>query len=415
MFVIKDRVRKYYKYVYVEWTQPILSSNGTMGGDSFACNQSSVYSSCYAWCAFAESGMWHSAEGQNPPQWLSWYNPRILKINNIKINVGNGSSNPDLPNEYKIQGSDDNTNWVDVYSATNSQTSPIPLTLNIDLTSNPNRAYKYWRYYVVNVKSRNFGNASKIILDALEQQIVESTSSDYDFYVDDTIIYKTPNEIERKYYKYIDTKEPNATTEGSLTISNGIVSGFSSSNYMILPFNFIHGNNAWKVQFKVTTGTDVSSQGCICEQRYDGSYYYGLTIYIQSGTLRVRCGNGSSIFWDVDTSYSIVANTTYWIKAEFTGTQYIIYASIDGENWTTVNTLSSTTIATNDYTMYLGRRNYGTSAYSPWLGSIDFNQSFITVNNEELWHGTVIETQESTSSDYDFYEDISHIKVYKSF
>ena len=43
--------RKYYKYVTVDtpFVRPNLSNYGTMGGDSFACACSSVYSSSYGW------------------------------------------------------------------------------------------------------------------------------------------------------------------------------------------------------------------------------------------------------------------------------------------------------------------------------------------------------------------------------
>lgn len=127
-----------------------------MGGNSFAVNQSSTYNNMQAWNVFNTTSFWHSAEGT--PQWLSWYNPKALKIDSLSFSVGNGGNYPDTPKNYAIQGSNDNTNWTTVYENINTATSPIPLKLNIDLRNNPNRVFKYWRYYVSSFCGRAFGN-----------------------------------------------------------------------------------------------------------------------------------------------------------------------------------------------------------------------------------------------------------------
>ena len=177
--------RKYYKYVYEDFEQPILTSNGTMGGSNFACNQSSAYETYYAYLALSGSGsFWHSAE--SIPAWISWYNPNPLKITNLYFEVGNGSSYPDLPKEYYIQGSNDNINWTTVYSATNTTTSTIPLPINIDLSSITNNTFKYWRYYVSSVLGRSFGNMRNMKITAKEKKVIEGTAEDYDYYEDVT-------------------------------------------------------------------------------------------------------------------------------------------------------------------------------------------------------------------------------------
>lgn len=143
-----------------------------MGGDSFAVNQSSTYNNMQAWYVFNNSSWWHSAEGT--PQWLSWYNPKALKINSLSFSVGNGGNFPDTPKNYAIQGSNDNTNWITIYENTNTATSPIPLKLNIDLKSNPNRIYKYWRYYISSFCARAFGNMrNDLEFDAQEQVTIK--------------------------------------------------------------------------------------------------------------------------------------------------------------------------------------------------------------------------------------------------
>lgn len=207
MKAVKEIVRKYYKYIYEAWTQPILTANGTIGEDSFACNQSSAWNSLYAYKAFAnDSNMWHSGDGPLP-HWLEWYNPKPLKIMGITLKVGNSSTNPDLPSVYEIQNSSDGINWNTVYSATNTATT-VPTTLVVDLSTTENNCAKYWRYVVISVKGRNYGNCSEISLTATQQEIIETTEQDYDFYkdipiykvVEENNIYKAPRSWEKGQY-----------------------------------------------------------------------------------------------------------------------------------------------------------------------------------------------------------------------
>ena len=217
----------------------------------------------------------------------------------------------------------------------------------------------------------------------------------------------------RKYYKYdVDNPVYNIAKVGSITNNNGILSGFSASNYAQLPNSFVHNSQPWEIQFKVTTGSNVNTQGCICEQLFNGSKYTGLTLYIQSGTFRMRGGNGSSNIVDIDSSYSIKANTTYWFKAEFTGSKYNFYASTDGTSWTQVTSVSSNSILTDNYSMNIGRRNYSAGSY-PWLGEIDLNESYIKVNGEYFWQGVTEPIIDGSETDYDFYKDVDVYKVIK--
>ena len=371
---------KYYKYFDHGFVAPYLTYNGTMGKDKFAAKAITEYSSSYqAYMAFdnSTSSQWASSGTQNP-SWISFYNPKPLKVSSLEMRNRTSAENFTGGSVY---GSNNNTTWNKLCDYSTTITSANAYW-NIPVNS-PD-FYNYYKIEGTSMTGTNQGFTDIGIL-AQEREVVETNQSEY------------------KHY--------NIREIGTLTNNDGILSGFSSGNYAKLPNVFSHGSNSWEVQFKVTTGSDVSTQSCICEQQYNGNYY-GLTIYIQSGTLRVRCGNGSSNFWDVNTDYSISANTTYWIKAEFNGTQYILSASIDGENWTTASTISSTTIATDNYSMNIGKRNYSGYSYE-WLGSIDLNESYIKVNNELWWQGTDVLIITDPITEADFSEDVYNYNTTK--
>lgn len=172
-----NTVTKYWKYIWLPWTQPVPTSDGVMGGATFACGCSGYIADGYAYNAFS-GGLWHSAKVY--PSWLSWYNPVPIKINRIMIDVGNSSSYPDLPKNYSIQASDDGTNWITLYDGVNTDTS-FPATIDVDLSNISNNYHKYWRYYVSSGYNRTYANARNVRLYAEERSVIEGTEEDYDF------------------------------------------------------------------------------------------------------------------------------------------------------------------------------------------------------------------------------------------
>lgn len=139
------------EYPYTEpFVQPILSANGSMGGDAFACNQSAAYSSTtVAWRCFKE---WDGVSDGESERWqinsvstsnyyyIEWYNPTELLID--KLTIYNAQSNFTV-SDYILQGSNDYSSWTDIISGRNDNTAErsgweINLESNLD-------AYKYFR------------------------------------------------------------------------------------------------------------------------------------------------------------------------------------------------------------------------------------------------------------------------------
>ena len=210
--------------------------------------------------------------------------------------------------------------------------------------------------------------------------------------------YKT---IDREYYKYTTT--PNVTIVGSPTVSDGVIGGFSDANYATVPSSFPSSNN-WEIFIKFTTGNSFNSNysDILTNGRLNGGTY-SLALYTSSSNIVLALSsNGTN--WNLanQTLFTASINTTYWIKITFDGTQYVASYSTDGETFTTAYTLSSSAlIDTSVPTIFLGNNQGISNTY--FIGSIDLNESYIKINDEMWWHGTVI--SEATEADYDFYED----------
>lgn len=114
------------------WTQPVLSSNGTLGGSSFAVTQSSAYSGRNAYLAFNNntSDFWTSAgssytanaDGSTGSEYIIFYNPDKLNVSKLTFTNRSDSGRLDAPKSWSLYGSDDNSNWTLVGTYTNTNT-----------------------------------------------------------------------------------------------------------------------------------------------------------------------------------------------------------------------------------------------------------------------------------------------------
>ena len=185
----------------------------------------------------------------------------------------------------------------------------------------------------------------------------------------------------------LDLDPFNATVVGSPTVSNGVVSGFSSANYVKTPSVFAPGSSSWEFVIKFTSGSSTTAvkpivgPSALCKSIY---------LYVKSTTLYFTAsGNGTSYNIAQDVSCGTVsANTTYWVKLAFTGSAYQIYISTDGTSFTLRKTVSSSTKiyqASGVHPFYFGIGK-GSSTYI-FNGKIDLPQSYIKINGEIWWQG----------------------------
>ena len=215
---------------------------------------------------------------------------------------------------------------------------------------------------------------------------------------------KVVKKIERKYYKYGTT--PNVSTTGSVTISNGVISNFSASNYATIPVIFNPLTNLWEVVVKFTTGNSVTSGPQEIIGRVDSTYYGFQILITASASLYASIADTTStVICQLNSPLNYLqANTTYWAKLKFTGTAYELYSSSNGTDFLLVASYTSSTPMLNSNTLTKFGVQDPSNLPRPFGGSIDLKRTYILLNNKLLWRGTNIE--DGTSSDYDFYKDV---------
>ena len=211
----------------------------------------------------------------------------------------------------------------------------------------------------------------------------------------------------RTYYKY--GTEPDATVVGSPTIDNGVVSGFSSANYLSLPELFRPASNPWERVICFTTSNDVTTVQQLIYINYASDSIAGVHFHINSGKIAAQISsNGSS--WNIVGSFlgktTLSTNTTYYAMIRFTGSEYQLLLSTTGEfngEETLENSITSSTPIYQSNTVYdrLGFRS--SSLPQVFTGSMDLTKCYGKINGQDWWHGT--KAVEGDKNDYAYYED----------
>lgn len=168
------------RYYDVSFTRPNLSSNGTMGGSSFACSASTENSQYPAWKAF--EGITTTTSSWIPTTTntgiLNFYNPQALKITSLTIQFYGGTR---IAKTGTIDGSNNGSSWTTIKSWDNTNKDT---TYTINMSNNTN----YYKYYRINVTGGwNPGYACGIIevtmtavyqqSETYQEKVVETTGS----------------------------------------------------------------------------------------------------------------------------------------------------------------------------------------------------------------------------------------------
>ena len=140
------------------WQQPVLTSNGTMGGVNYACEASSVENDLYAYKAFDNNTATRWGSGSaDVPDWLTFYSPYPLKVSEVYLDF---YQTTERYISGEIQGSNDNVNWTTLttFSNNSSQTLTLPISTN--------NKYRYIRFYGTSVTSNGWGKVAKFNITA---------------------------------------------------------------------------------------------------------------------------------------------------------------------------------------------------------------------------------------------------------
>lgn len=227
-YVIKRKIKKYYKLTYAQWIQPVMTANI---GSNFIVSASSQANTDYApWKSFksvtTDTYCWASSgtPTSSLPQIYQWFSPDMLKINSITIK----NRSPGLPQsmaQFRLQGSDDNVHWEHKTEVLFNTNNTAGATWTITPTINVDKPYKYHRLVIW---AKN-GTESYVCLGypTINAQVVtsmvESTADDYNYseivYEDYAVKRKT-----RHYYKsQVNVDSPVYTSQAQATSGvNGV-------------------------------------------------------------------------------------------------------------------------------------------------------------------------------------------------
>lgn len=159
-----------------------------------------------------------------------------------------------------------------------------------------------------------------------------------------------------------------------------VLTGFSdTTNYVKSVDTFKSESNAWEMVTKITTGSIGSNVQTIF---VTGNYGCRFNI-TNSGKFHLSLGNDGTSFniGYVEGTYAVQPNVTYWLKVKFTGEVYTLEYSIDNVNFVEDILIESTESISQNVGFIFG---CSVTAYA-FLGSIDFSETYININNELWW------------------------------
>lgn len=197
----KRNVRKYYKYKYSEWNQPIFGGNtiSSNGITEYRCKGS--HESGPAWYAYnasltADNCWWtkHGVTSETNPCWLMFYSRKKIKVTSVDI-MNESSTSENFSNCY-IQASNDDVNYITLAQVAGTNTASYHTIVDLNTTE----PYHYYRLYFD--ASYSTGGVSLQTVTWYGQMLEEiqvSTEEDYDFYKDE-VEYYAPVEDKEKYY-----------------------------------------------------------------------------------------------------------------------------------------------------------------------------------------------------------------------
>lgn len=143
------------KYGYGEWCLmpqvPAMTSNTVPSGEVFASSYDASY---YAWKAFdgitnVSANAWQSKTGSEG-EYVGYIftEAKVIKRFSLTNKYTSGSGSVNAIKDFKLQASNDGTNWVDIQTFENPA-STSAATTSFDITNNV--AYTHYRLYVVSI------------------------------------------------------------------------------------------------------------------------------------------------------------------------------------------------------------------------------------------------------------------------
>lgn len=172
------------------------------------------------------------------------------------------------------------------------------------------------------------------------------------------------------------------TVVGSPTINNGVVSGFSSSDYLTLP-SFIRNN--FKQLFKIKTPNSFIAYAGLWQENTIN--YKSKIMFSNTGKIIVNLsslGNSWDIADNIFSNLSLDTNKEYYIDFSYSDGYYTIKYSLDGETFNDLITPIESNSVLRTAGSIIGYNSTNNVAFN---GEIDLNNTYIKVNDVYWFRG----------------------------
>lgn len=204
----------------------------------------------------------------------------------------------------------------------------------------------------------------------------------------------------------LPASEANVDIAGSLINNNGVLSGFSESNYAQI--NQVPSSvTSFEIVMKVTTGASVTTNRDQIILGQLNNYTSPQMAVDANGTSHFNFSAAiSSSEWGegLNSLEAAQPNTTYWLRGTWDGTTISFYLKTSEEAaWELQESASQTAVEWSQL-MVIGN-DYDTGGMVKFFqGTIDLNGCYININGSRWWSGMTNGVKFSTEdySDYDF-------------
>ena len=180
-------------------------------------------------------------------------------------------------------------------------------------------------------------------------------------------------------------QSPDAEIVGTLTIaSNGDVTGFSQTDYLVMPGALnMTNSNSFELMFAFATGMTASSAPILKNAATGYGTQSEMGLSTDSNSKLYFFVNGTTSVYLTGTT-TVQPNTKYYAKLVYDGTDYTLSLSEDGTNWT----LEATGLATS-IPGILRETKYALGIWSSSNGisTLYLSECYIKKNGILIWQG----------------------------
>lgn len=195
----------------------------------------------------------------------------------------------------------------------------------------------------------------------------------------------------------------NVSLVGAPVVDNGVISGFSTSNYATaLTFPT---DEDFVFEFKIKTGADISGEQEIfaCPTASGPAQNYFCLVNLESKNLNAIFNGGLGV-WQYPFGTPAQPETDYIVKAVYSKTNNTLHVTMSLANGTVL--LDDTKQVGELYDIKetvigVGKDN-GTAIFNPFKGSVDLKECYIESNSQRIWSGAT--TAAKNANGHIFYD-----------